>query len=123
MISHSRKKVPKQEEVQEETAKNKALTEKVGVMLTDLKQMRQDPSKFKDPMQYTAVMLNVCPEIPTILNLRRELILKHFATVDANTQYDLLLDELKLIVPVMMKYPKTYGLWHHRYWIVFLTSL
>ena len=114
MISHSRKKISKQEQEQE-ALKNKALTEKVSVMLTDLKEMRQDLSKFKDPMEYTSVMLNVCPEIPTVLNLRRELLEKLLKeTPDADAQYDILFNELQFLMPIMKKYPKTYGLWHHR---------
>jgi len=35
-------------------------------------------SKVKDPLEFTTVFTQMCPDLPTIYNYRRELILRKF---------------------------------------------
>lgn len=58
---------------EEEIKRKKELADKIGKAIDEFLEFRKDPSKIKDPMEYTAVMVNFCPEIHSIYNLRREI--------------------------------------------------
>jgi Protein prenyltransferase, alpha subunit len=110
---HGRKKRGIQISEEERIKKNEQAA-KIGQMISDFLAFRKDITKITDPLEYTAVMVKICPEINTIYNLRREIIEKTLGTLQPKDRYNFLLKELKLLLPLMQSNPKSYCLWHHR---------
>jgi hypothetical protein len=117
---HGRKKRGTQI-TEEELKKKQEQATKIGQMVSDFLAFRKDTSKITDPLEYTAVMVKICPEINTIYNLRREVIENMIGSLPPKDKYNFLLKELKLLLPLMQSNPKSYCLWHHRY--IYLISI
>jgi geranylgeranyl transferase type-2 subunit alpha len=74
----------------------------------------------------TSKVLNLNPEYYTVWNQRRR-VLQHLIAIpqqptstdapNANAQ-DLLGQELQFLLPLLMKFPKCYWIWNHRYWVL-----
>ena len=99
---------------EEELKQKKELADKIGNAIKEFLEFRRDPSKVEDPMKYTGVMVNFCPEIHSIYNMRREIMLQKMEKLDLMKQYGFLGEELKLLLPIMKQNPKSYCLWYHR---------
>ena len=77
-------------------------------------------------LKLTSKVLNLNPEYYTVWNQRRR-VLQHLfvtpqqptptdvATADAQ---DLLGQDLQFLLPLLMKFPKCYWIWNHRYWVL-----
>ncbi len=110
---HNRKK--KERHISEDELKKKnEQAAKIGQMISDFLAFRKDTTKITDPLEYTAIMVKICPEINTIYNLRREIIENTMNALQPQDKYNFLLKELKLLLPLMQGNPKSYCLWHHR---------
>ena len=111
---HARKKrerVPLSEEKQREQDE---LNDKISKQLQEFFALRKDTSKLTDPLEYTSVMVKICPEIQTIYNLRKEVIQKRLETMNSKEKHKFILKELQSLLPLMKQNPKSYCLWHHR---------
>lgn len=69
-------------------------------------------------MEFTNILMQLCPDITTIFNYRRELIEKIVANQDAAGRAKVLGTDLKLITKIMQGDPKSYTLWSYRQWLV-----
>ena len=58
------------------------------------------------------------PDVPTLWNYRREMLLAREAKTDGCLDADETRAELALTQKCLMKQPKSYAAWHHRLWIV-----
>ena len=56
------------------------------------------------------------PDYPTLWSIRKILMEKHLPTLTDDEAMEYLLKEIKSILPIMMKNPKSYLLWYHRIW-------
>ena len=63
-------------------------------------------------------LLLASPDVPTLWNYRREMLLAREATTDGSLDADETRAELALTQKCLMKQPKSYAAWHHRLWIV-----
>lgn len=111
---HARKKrdvVPLSEEKLKE---QEELNNRIGKQLQEFFSYRKDISKITDPLEYTSVMIKICPEIQTIYNLRKEIIEKRLENISTKEKHGFLLKELMFLIPLMKQNPKSYNLWHHR---------
>jgi hypothetical protein len=99
---------------QEELKKKQEQGDKIGNAIAEFLAFRKDLTKVAEPLGYTGVMVNFCPEINTIYNLRREVIQNMIQALTPAEKYNFLLKELKTLLPIMQRNPKSYCLWHHR---------
>lgn len=67
----------------------------------------------------TSKLLTLNPEYYTIWNYRR-LILQHHLNQqnEAQPHYELILNDLNLLIPLLRKYPKCYWIWKYRLWLL-----
>jgi hypothetical protein len=85
----------------EELKKKQEQGEKIGNAISEFLAFRKDLSKVQDPLGYTGVMVNFCPEINSIYNLRREVIQNMIQGLSLPERYAFLLKELKTLLPIM----------------------
>lgn len=69
-------------ESEEERKKKQILADKICAMVEEFIKLRHNLEgaelKVKDPLEFTTVFTQMCPDLPTIYNYRREIILKKF---------------------------------------------
>lgn len=76
-------------------------------------------------LELTSKLLTLNPEYYTIWNYRR-LILQHQLKQQpilspgnrAQPHYELILNDLNLLIPLLRKYPKCYWIWKYRLWLL-----
>ncbi len=69
-------------------------------------------------MEFTTILMQLCPDITTIFNYRRELINKIIELQDPREKAKTLGGEIKLITKIIQGDPKSYTLWSYRQWLV-----
>lgn len=114
-MEHGRKKREKVPLSAEKQQEQEQLAAKIGKQVQEFFEFRKDVSKLTDPLEYTSVMVKICPEIQTIYNLRKEIIEKKLEGMTLPEKHAFILNELQSLVPLMKQNPKSYCLWHHRY--------
>ena len=114
-MEHGRKKRDKTPLAPEKLKEQEELTARIGKQIQEFFSYRQDTSKLTDPLEYTSVMVKICPEIQTIYNLRKEIIQKRIEALPLKEKHAFLIKELQGLIPLMKQHPKSYCLWHHRY--------
>lgn len=78
----------------------------------------------KDSFDVSAQLLTHNPDIYTLWNYRREVLLREITACDKSDEeglellITLLENELKLTEYSLLANPKSYGSWHHRYWVL-----
>lgn len=90
--------------------------------------MRQDLSTTTLDLTSKVLLLN--PEYYTIWNQRRRVLQNLFTIGQENATEDtvkdqvsgLLTNDLQFLVPLLLKFPKCYWIWNHRYWLLRQTS-
>lgn len=87
-------------------------------------QVREGHFTF-EVLELTSKLLTLNPEYYTIWNYRR-LILQHQLSQksglhpgnEAQPHYELILNDLNLLIPLLRKYPKCYWIWKYRLWLL-----
>ncbi len=113
-MEHGRKKRDKTPLPAEKIREQEELTARIGKQIQEFFSYRQDTSKLTDPLEYTSVMVKICPEIQTIYNLRKEIIQQRIESLSPKEKHAFICKELMSLVPLMKQHPKSYCLWHHR---------
>jgi len=80
----------------------------------------------EDTLKLTSKVLTLNPEYYTVWNQRRRVLQYLFITPEQPTPtdgptpnaQDLLGQELQFLLPLLMKFPKCYWIWNHRYWVL-----
>ncbi len=114
-MEHGRKKREKVVLPAEKQKEQEELTAAIGKQVQEFLACRQDISKITDPLEYTSIMVKICPEIQTIYNLRKEIIEQKLEGLPLPEKHAFILKELNYLIPLMKQNPKSYCLWHHRY--------
>ncbi|KAG7704805.1 hypothetical protein KL950_003978 [Ogataea haglerorum] len=90
-------------------ARYRALTDRV----LDNKQNRVYNGKT---LAQTEELLDINPELYTVWNYRRDILLEQFKTCDSDAIHDIIKNELALSVEHLRRFPKCYWIWNHRKW-------
>jgi geranylgeranyl transferase type-2 subunit alpha len=61
--------------------------------------------------------MQLCSDISTIFNFRRELLLKYLE-LNESSQVEILAADIKLTTKLIKDDPKSYTLWNHRQWLI-----
>ena len=118
-MEHGRKKREKVPLPEDKQREKEELTARIGKQIQEFFSYRKDVSKLTDPLEYTSVMVKICPEIQTIYNLRKEIIQQRLESMSSKEKHAFLIKELQSLLPLMKQNPKSYCLWHHRYSIIY----
>ncbi|XP_063901682.1 geranylgeranyl transferase type-2 subunit alpha-like [Zophobas morio] len=122
---HGRIKVRTTEE--QNLQKHKEQQKKLTAYRMGMKQIlatRDADSYNKDSLALSAQLLTINPDIYTLWNYRKEVVLieikKSYQDEVADDQklIHFFEEELRLTEQCLLSNPKSYGSWHHRYWIL-----
>lgn len=121
---HGRLKVRTTEEQQ--LIKHKEQQKKLLAYRLGMKQIlesRKPDTYDPNSLAICAQLLIVNPDIYTLWNYRKEVVLLEISADNINDSsseelVNLLENELKLTEQCLLANPKSYGSWHHRYWIL-----
>eukprot|EP00088_Acartia_fossae_P006993 TRINITY_DN1323_c0_g1_i13.p1 TRINITY_DN1323_c0_g1~~TRINITY_DN1323_c0_g1_i13.p1 ORF type:complete len:466 (+),score=75.15 TRINITY_DN1323_c0_g1_i13:41-1399(+) len=115
---HGRVKVKTTEQQEKErkierTAKLKAYRQAMSTILSRRDEGHKDATQLKA----TAQVLQSNPDITTLWNIRKEVLLDIFKSDESASEKDTILaKELELTQSCLMVNPKSYGAWYHRTW-------
>jgi len=107
----------------------KPMTEEDSKNLEDklikIKTITEGILKKKEEKDYSEKQLDnllkssvLMPDFYTLWNYRKDIITNYKLSIESQKFYEFIQKELKLIMPVMIKNPKSYVLWFHRIWIL-----
>ena len=113
---HGIKKSDVKELTEEEKAKNELQLKKLKAIQDEILKIREKNKYDQKTMEFLLKSSILMPDYPTIWAVRKILMEQYLPTLTDDEAMDYLLKEIKAILPVMMKNPKTYLLWHHRVW-------
>lgn len=74
--------------------------------------------KLEALIEFTTILMQLCPDITTVFNYRRELIESLLQDQDAQSRAKTLVADIKLITKIIQSDPKSYTLWSYRQWLV-----
>ena len=113
---HGIKKSEVKELTEEEKAKNELQLKKLKAIQDEILKIREKNKYDQKTMEFLLKSSILMPDYPTIWAVRKILMEQYLPTLTDDEAMEYLLKEIKAILPVMMKNPKTYLLWHHRVW-------
>ena len=100
---------------EEEKRKKEELAGKILAMSEQFLQIRSGKLENSNPMEVTTLLAQMCPDLYTIYNFRRELINLALGKIEeSKDKHKLISDEVDLVTGLLRKQPKSYCLWHHR---------
>jgi len=115
---HGVKRVERSAE--EELAKEKERAKKLKAyqhMMKIIFEKRATGDLDVELLRFTAQVLSANPDISTLWNIRREVLL-HLKKKEETNFSDLVTNDLRLVETCLRSNPKSYGAWHHRYWLM-----
>lgn len=70
-------------------------------------------------LEFTSILMQLCNDIPTIFNYRRQLIDKILASkTEPDEKAKIIGGDIKMVSKIMLTDPKSYTLWSYRQWLV-----
>ena len=113
---HGIKKSEVKELTEEEKAKNELQLKKLKAIQDQILKIRAKNTYDQKSMDFLLKSSVLMPDYPTLWTIRKILIEQHLPTLKEDEAMEFLLKEIKSIMPIMMKNPKSYLLWYHRIW-------
>ena len=113
---HGVKKSEVKELTEEEKAKNEVQLKKLKAIQAEILKIKAKNKFDQKTMDFLLKSSVLMPDYPTLWSIRKILIEQYIPTDTDDKVMEFLLKELKSILPIMMKNPKSYLLWYHRIW-------
>lgn len=113
---HGVKKSEVKELTEEEKAKNEEQLKKLKAIQDKILKLKAKSTFDEKTMEFLLKSSVLMPDYPTLWSIRKILIEKYIPTIKDDEAMTFLLKEIKSILPIMMKNPKSYLLWYHRIW-------
>ena len=113
---HGVKKSEVKELTEEEKAKNEVQLKKLKAIQDQILKIKAKNKYDQKTMDFLLKSSILMPDYPTLWSIRKILIEQYLPTIKDEEAMAFLLKEIKAILPIMMKNPKSYLLWYHRIW-------
>ena len=113
---HGVKKSEVKELTEEEKAKNELQLKKLKAIQDQILKIRSKNKYDQKSMDFLLKSSVLMPDYPTLWSIRKILMEQHLPTLTDDEAMEYLQKEIKSILPIMMKNPKSYLLWYHRIW-------
>ena len=113
---HGVKKSDVKELTEEEKAKNELQLKKLKAIQDQILKIRAKNKYDQKSMEFLLKSSVLMPDYPTLWSIRKILMEQYLPTLKDDEAMEYLQKEIKSILPIMMKNPKSYLLWYHRIW-------
>ena len=113
---HGVKKSEVKELTEEEKAKNELQLKKLKAIQEQILKIRAQNKYDQKSMEFLLKSSVLMPDYPTLWSIRKILMEQYLPTLNDDEAMEYLQKEIKSILPIMMKNPKSYLLWYHRVW-------
>ena len=113
---HGVKKSEVKELTEEEKAKNEVQLKKLKAIQDQILKIKAKNKFDEKTMDFLLKSSVLMPDYPTLWSIRKILIEQYSPTIKDEEAMAFLLKEIKSILPIMTKNPKSYLLWYHRVW-------
>ena len=113
---HGVKKNEVKELTPEEKAKNEVQLKKLKAIQAEILKIKAKNKYDQKSMDFLLKSSVLMPDYPTLWSIRKILIEQYLPTITDDKCKEFLAKEIKSILPIMMKNPKSYLLWYHRVW-------
>ena len=113
---HGVKKSEVKELNEEEKAKNELQLKKLKAIQDQILKIRAQNKYDQKSMEFLLKSSVLMPDYPTLWSIRKILMEQYLPTLNDDEAMEYLQKEIKSILPIMMKNPKSYLLWYHRVW-------
>ena len=113
---HGVKKSEVKELTEEEKAKNELQLKKLKAIQDQILKIRAQNKYDQKSMEFLLKSSVLMPDYPTLWSIRKILMEQYLPTLNDDEAMEYLQKEIKSILPIMMKNPKSYLLWYHRVW-------
>ena len=113
---HGVKKSDVKELTEEEKAKNELQLKKLKAIQDQILKIRAKNKYDQKTMEFLLKSSILMPDYPTLWSIRKILMEQYLPTLKDDEAMEYLQKEIKSILPIMMKNPKSYLLWYHRIW-------
>ena len=100
----------------EEKAKNEVQLKKLKAIQAEILKIKAKNKYDQKSMDFLLKSSVLMPDYPTLWSIRKILIEQYLPTLTDDKCKEFLAKEIKSILPIMMKNPKSYLLWYHRVW-------
>jgi geranylgeranyl transferase type-2 subunit alpha len=113
---HGVKKNEVKELTPEEKAKNEVQLKKLKAIQAEILKIKAKNKYDQKSMDFLLKSSVLMPDYPTLWSIRKILIEQYLPTISDDNCKQFLAKEIKSILAIMMKNPKSYLLWYHRVW-------
>jgi geranylgeranyl transferase type-2 subunit alpha len=113
---HGVKRSEVKELTEEEKAKNEVQLKKLKAIQDQILKIKAKNKYDEKTMDFLLKSSVLMPDYPTLWSIRKILMEQKLPTMTDDEAMAFLLKEIKSILPIMMKNPKSYLLWYHRIW-------
>ena len=113
---HGIKKSDVKELTEEEKAKNEIQLKKLKAIQDQILKIKAENKYNQKTMDFLLKSSILMPDYPTLWSIRKILTEQYLPTITEDEAMEFLTKEIKTILPIMMKNPKSYLLWYHRIW-------
>ncbi|KAL4498625.1 hypothetical protein ABPG72_019743 [Tetrahymena utriculariae] len=116
---HGKRKRDVRPLTEEERKKTEEQGDKIIGLINEFLSIRHGKKLVNNPGEYCDLVATMCPDLPTIYNYKREVLIKQFKeSKSPKDKYKTLMNELQLVTALLKKSPKSYSLWSYRQWLV-----
>ena len=113
---HGVKRSEVKELTEEEKAKNEVQLKKLKAIQEQILKIKAKNKFDEKTMDFLLKSSILMPDYPTLWSIRKILIEQCLPTIKDEEAMEFIIKEIKSILPIMMKNPKSYLLWYHRIW-------
>ena len=113
---HGVKRSEVKELTEEEKAKNEVQLKKLKAIQEQILKIKAKNKFDEKTMDFLLKSSILMPDYPTLWSIRKILIEQYLPTIKDEEAMEFIIKEIKSILPIMMKNPKSYLLWYHRIW-------
>ena len=102
----------------EEKQKKEELAERININLKEFFELRHGKKDIPEKLEFTTIITQLCPDLYSAYNFRRELILEKFKSLKEDQKYEFVIKEINILNALSKRMSKSYSIWHHRFFFL-----